>query len=160
LTAEPAARRYQALAQVLDDPLVAECARWGNYRRDIHQYSVGPYEFYKPYIFYRPEVKRLLTQYFPRRPGAIVQLFRSRGLYPRLEAPTGQLRGGSLTLSLGEGTVYYTITGADPRLPGGEVSSDARPYSQPISLTPGQRVKVRASAGSPSAREWSLLVEF
>jgi len=120
---------------------------------------VGPYEFYKPNVYYRPEVNRLLTQYFPLRPEAIVQLFRSRGLYPRLNAPTGTLRGGSLTLSSGEGTIYYTITGADPRLPGGEISPEAIRYWQPVSLTAGQTVKARA-AGAPKAREWSALVEF
>ena len=160
LTAEPAARRYQALAQVLNDPLVAECARWGNYRRDIHQYSVGPYEFYKPDIYYRPEINRLLTQYFPQRPGAIVQLFRARGMYPRLDAPTGESRAGLLALSSREGTIYYTISGADPRLPGGEVSPDAIRYSQPVSVTAGQRFKARASVESPKVREWSALVDF
>jgi hypothetical protein len=160
LTPEPAAKRYQALAQVLENPLVAESAHWGSYRRDINPYKVGPYEFYKPDVHWRPEVQRLLSQYFAQRPAAIIQLFRERGLYPRTEAPTGRMQDGLLRLSAQEGRIYYTLTGADPRSPGGVVAPEAIQYSQPVALNPGQKVKARSAAGSQAAPEWSALVEF
>ena len=160
LTAEPAAKRYKALAEILENPLVAESARWGSYRRDIHSYKVGPYEFYKPDVHWRPEVNRLLSQYFAQRPAAIIQLFRERGLFPRVDAPTGQIQDGLLRLSSRAGTIYYTLTGADPRTPGGAVAPYAMRYSRPVALNPGQKLKARSAAGSQAAREWSTLVEF
>ncbi len=160
LTAKPATERYKALAQVLEKPLVAESARWGSYRRDIHPYKAGPYEFYKPDVHWRPEVDRLLSQYFPQRPAVLIQLFRQRGLFPQTDAPTGQIQNGLLRLSSREGMIYYTLTGTDPRLPGGAVAPDALQYSQPVRLTSGQKLKARSAAASQTATEWSTLVEF
>jgi hypothetical protein len=160
LTVEPATRRYEALAKTLENPLVAECARWGNYRRDIHPYSVGPYEFYTMNDFWRPEVNRLLTQYFAQRPAAIVELFRQRGLFPGIDAPTGQIHSGVASLITTTGTIYYTVNGADPRLPGGEISPEAKVYSQPVQLSQGEKLKARTATSSQSVREWSALVEF
>ena len=160
LTPEPAARRYQSLAAQIETAIVAESARWGNYRRDLNQYKVGPYEFYKPDEHWRPEVNRLLSTYFAQRPESLLRQFRQRGLYPRTEPPTGKVQPNLLTLSALEGTLYYTTNQADPRLPGGEVSPSALRYSQPIPATPEQKIKARAATGPPTALEWSALVEF
>lgn len=56
-----------------------------------------------------------------------------------------------LALETAVGQIYYTTDGADPRLPGGEISPDAHEYSQPVVLTPGSRLFARAHAGS----KWS-----
>jgi hypothetical protein len=44
------------------------------------------------------------------------------------------------------GTIYYTIDGSDPRQKGGEVSPQAKEYSQPVLLEPGVKVFARARA--------------
>ena len=160
LTPEPAAKRYQVLAEAIEQPIVAESARWGNYRRDLHPYKVGPYEFYKPDTHWRPEIRRLLGQYFAQRPEALLRQFRARGLYPRTEAPTGQTRDGSVTFSVASGSIYYTLDGTDPRLPGGRVSPTALRYTQPIPVAPGQKIKARAAVGQEEALEWSAQTEF
>jgi hypothetical protein len=160
LSPEPAAKRYEALAALIEKAVVAESARWGRYRRDLHQYKVGPYEFYKPDDHWRPEVNRLLSTYFAQRPERLLGLFRQRGLYPRLDPPKGNIKQNLLMLAASEGALYYTLNQSDPRMPGGTMSSAAVRYSQPIPLQPGQKIKVRSCTGPPTAMEWSALVEF
>lgn len=56
--------------------------------------------------------------------------------------------GGSVDLPLNmlapAGTVYYTVDGSDPRLPGGAISPNAVAYSGSVSLPPNARVVARA----------------
>ena len=160
LAPERAARRYELLVNQIQKAIVVESARWGNYRRDVHQYKLGPYEFYKPDIHWQPEVNRLLSRYFLERPAAFLAQLRERGLFPRTPAPTGQIRLDTLALAAREGTIYYAIGGADPRFPGGAVSPIAQRYEQPIVLKPGQRIRARAAFGAGTALEWSALAEF
>jgi hypothetical protein len=69
----------------LDLAIIAESARWGDYRRDVHPYKTGPYERYTRNEHWRPEIDRLLNDYFPKRTGVAVEQFRSAGLYPKPE---------------------------------------------------------------------------
>jgi hypothetical protein len=71
---------YRQLARPLDAAIVAEAARWGYYRRDVHQYRSPPYEYYTRDEFWRREVKRLLTEYFPRRGAIVARQFEAVGL--------------------------------------------------------------------------------
>jgi hypothetical protein len=82
LTPTAAAARFRKLAETLDAAIVAESARWGDYRRDVHSYKAGPYALYTRDDHWRPEVQRLLRDYFPRRTAAVLQQFREAGLYP------------------------------------------------------------------------------
>lgn len=88
----PAAQRFQALANSVGKPIVAEAARWGDYRRNVHSYKTGPFERYTPATHWQPEIQRLLAEYFPRRPALLLQQFRERGLFPPAP-PTGQAGG-------------------------------------------------------------------
>jgi len=76
-----AGSRYRTLAASLDSAILAESARWGNYRRDVHQYKEGPYELYTRADHWRPEVRRLVEDYFPKRTGAFIAQLRVAGLY-------------------------------------------------------------------------------
>ncbi len=69
--------RYDRLVQQLQDAIVLEAARWGDYRRDVHPYRQGPYELYTPAVHWEPEVRRILDSYFPNR---------TEQLIPQLEA--------------------------------------------------------------------------
>jgi hypothetical protein len=160
LSPEPATKRYKALSDTIRDAVVAESARWGNYRRDLHQYKVGPFEFYKPDEHWEPEVKRLLSVYFAQRPAHFVAMLRQRGLYPRIDPPNWQLKNGLITLSSKSSNIYYTLNSTDPRQGGGQLSSNAVPYTQPIPLSTPQKIKARSANGLPPALEWSALVEF
>ncbi len=90
LAPDSAAARFKALAHDIDPAIVAESARWGSYRRDIHQYKTGPYEFYTRDDHWRPEIKRLLTHYFPERTAAFIAQLKERGLYPESDKPVSQ----------------------------------------------------------------------
>jgi len=61
--------------------MVAESARWGDYRRDVHPYKQPPYELYTRDQHWRPEVKRLLEEYFPKRSGKVLEQLQKVGLY-------------------------------------------------------------------------------
>jgi hypothetical protein len=73
--------RYARLAGQLRAAIVAESARWGDYRRDVHTYREGPYELYTVDDHWEPEVKRLLDDYFPRRTAEVIRQLGEAGLY-------------------------------------------------------------------------------
>ncbi len=90
LTPKPAAERFRKLSDRLDKAIVAESARWGDYRRDVHSYKVGPYELYTRDNHWRPEIQRLLNEYFPKRPAIFLQQLREAGLITKDFAPSGK----------------------------------------------------------------------
>ncbi|MCC7377435.1 MAG: CotH kinase family protein [Verrucomicrobiales bacterium] len=81
LTPGSAAARYRQLATAIEAAVVAESARWGDYRRDAHPYKTGPYELYTRDDHWRPEVRRLLEQYFPRRTANLIGQLKEAGLW-------------------------------------------------------------------------------
>jgi hypothetical protein len=90
--------------------------------------------------------------------------FRAGGLYPMLGAPDFNQFGGSVAqgfqLAMSHtnagGTIYFTEDGADPRVYGsGAISSSARGYAGPVTLTNSVFVRARVFDGS----QWGALVE-
>jgi hypothetical protein len=81
LTPRRAADRFRKLADSLDLAIVAESARWGNYRNDFHRYKEGPYERYTRNEHWRPEIQRILDVYFPQRTEAFLKILERRGLW-------------------------------------------------------------------------------
>ena len=57
---------WDSLHSVIASALYAEAARWGDYRRDVHQYT-SKGQLYTVDNQYAAERKRLLTEYFPKR---------------------------------------------------------------------------------------------
>jgi hypothetical protein len=94
LLSAAATARWNKWQSVLTNAIACESARWGDYRRDVHQNSAGPYVLYTWNGTFITEVNRLKNTYFPNRvtgqvsptQGVLPQL-RSRGLYPMLNAP-------------------------------------------------------------------------
>ncbi|HEX7859633.1 MAG TPA: CotH kinase family protein [Verrucomicrobiae bacterium] len=66
LSPKSAAERYRVLAQQIELAVIAESARWGDYRRDLHPYREGPYQLHTPNLW-QTEINCLLTDYFPIR---------------------------------------------------------------------------------------------
>jgi hypothetical protein len=73
LTPAAAAGRFAQWSDKLRMPIVAESARWGAYRHDIHQYKTGPYEIYTRDQHWAPEIDRILTRYFPQRTAVVLK---------------------------------------------------------------------------------------
>lgn len=80
LSAEAAGYRYRTLANEIELAIIAESARWGDYRRDVHAYREGPYELYTPELW-KSEVNRLLKSYFPERTKQLIEQLRQAELY-------------------------------------------------------------------------------
>ncbi len=78
------------------------------------------------------------------------------GLYrspPRFSHPGGPIEPGfGLTMTSTSGSIYYTVDGSDPRLPGGAISPRATRYSAAVTLTENTRVIARSHA---SRTQWS-----
>ena len=87
LTPTMAAARFRRLAKTLELAIVAESARWGSYRNDFHRYKEGPYERYTRNEHWRPEINRLLTEYFPERTAAFLRILERRGLWSPAPGP-------------------------------------------------------------------------
>ena len=147
----PAARFFNII-EGLRSPLVAESARWG----DQHQNTPHTVD-----ESWEPEVQDLLNNYFNRRSANVLQDFVEATLYPSVEAPLFNQRGGSISSSFGvgltapAGTIYYTLDGSDPRVVGGGISPTAIPFTNTFNLAENTTVRVRALSGSI----WSAIDE-
>jgi hypothetical protein len=162
LTPEQNVSRWQKRAREVELPIIAESARWGDYRRDVHRFSDAPFELYTRDKQWRTEQARLLNNYFPGRTQTVLNQLRKAGLYPAVDAPAFSQSGGKiepgfqLTMSASAGAIYYTTDGADPRVhDSGELSAGALPYSGAVVLNADTRIKARVRDGTT----WSALVE-
>ncbi len=158
--------RWMARAREIEKAVVCESARWGDYRRDVHNYSNGPYEFYRLNSHWLPEQNRLVDDYFPDRSQIVFNQFKSRGLYPSLNAPVFNQHGGEIEKGFSlritnpngaaSGTIYYTRDGTDPRTYGtGEPAPTALIYTEPDILTEPAMIKARILDGGT----WSAVTE-
>jgi hypothetical protein len=127
LTPGATATRWTRRADEIDLAIIAESARWGDYRRDSHSWSSGPYYLYTRNDFWLPEQQRLLDQYFPYRTTNVLNQYKSIGLYPNLDAPVFRVNGvaqhggaisknNMFSMTGTTGTIWYTLDGSDPRM--------------------------------------------
>ena len=79
---------WDSLHSVIASALYAEAARWGDYRRDVHQYT-SKGQLYTVDNQYAAERKRLLTQYFPYRSDIVLGHITSYLNIDDFEAPEG-----------------------------------------------------------------------
>lgn len=126
LTPGPTAQRFIDRANEIEEAVIAESARWGDYRRDMHPYSSGPYYLYTRDAYWIPERDKLINTYFPQRTDKAIQIFKTLNLYPNTEAPTfhidGQYQHGGiiednqwLSMTSSEPAIFYTLDGTDPK---------------------------------------------
>jgi hypothetical protein len=132
LTVPAVTERWLKHANILDQAAIAESARWGAYRRDIHRYQTAPYELYTRDNHWRTEIDRITFNYFPQRHGIFLQQLRNAGLYPGIDAPRFTPHGGAVRDGTPVGimspssAVYYTLDGSDPRVFGtGAIATNA-----------------------------------
>lgn len=129
LAPDVAAARYAALAAEIELAVVAESARWGDYRRDVNRILRGPYELYTRDDHWIPERDRLLQSYFPQRTGIVFNQLRALGLFPAIAPPEVRVDGvprhggtvGDAPVGFtipASGAIYFTTDGTDPRRSG------------------------------------------
>ena len=147
LTAAQNSSRYQRLADHVADAVVAESARWGDYRRDVHKYVDRPYDLYTRGEHWVSEQQRLVERYFPQRTELVLGQYRAYGYYPLLDPPLIDHAGGlvptrqtvTLTNPNASGAIWYTLDGTDPRP---SASADRPSTGVPIGQSAVQTVAI------------------
>jgi len=148
LTPEVTSQRWTERADEIDIAIIAESARWGDYRRDAHSYRNGPYYLYTKNDFWLVEQQRLLNQYFPYRTAKVLNQYKAIGLYPNVDAPVFRINGvyqhggpiseDSLFSMTGiSSTIWYTLDGSDPR----STAQSGRSNSTTTTLVPQNATK-------------------
>ena len=148
LTPDSAIARWQRRKVILENPILVEAARWGDYRRDVHRYQTsGPFDLYTKDGHWTPRNNYLLETYFPQRTAIFLSHLRSAGLFPSVDAPDFRIngkvqfppvvnKGDVLSFTASQGNIYYTADGTDPMnmTTGFLNSAKAQLYTQAIPL--------------------------
>jgi hypothetical protein len=169
LTYTRASARLNLRKAELIDAIIAESARWGDYRRDVR--SGGSGILYTKNGHWLTAVLNIDGYLLAKETNAITHFKNySPSLYPAIEPPvfkinTVQQSGGDvaipctfdMTNTNGVGQIYYTLDGTDPRAYWTEnVSGTATLYNgTPIGLNKSVTVKARVKNSST----WSALHE-
>ena len=158
LTTKATSQRWQQLMDELSEPLVAESARWGDYRRNVDSSQGEAADLYTRDDHWLPNAQELLDGFLASRLRNVLNQFQKEGLYPSIYAPWLGQNGGliapdsTLTILAPTGTIYYTTDGSDPREYGGAVSANATVQDQPIPLAKDVVIKARISTKASGVR--------
>ncbi len=157
---------WQQRSVLIDAAIIAESARWGDFRRDVDPstWTSAQFALYTKNEHYLPTQAYVIGTYLPQRTGVALGQLTTRTLYPSVTAPSFSQHGGviaapyALTMTAPD-VVRYTLDGSDPRLVGGAVAPTAATYtpgSSPVIVLPGSTlVKARTLSGGV----WSALTE-
>ena len=161
LTPEAILERWNANYNKIDKALIAESARWGDYRNDVLPNNC-PCTLLDVNEEYMIERNRLINDYFPFRSDTVLQHYREANLYPNLDAVQFNKYGGAVNINdqiildnpNNTGVIYYTTDGSDPRLSGGTIAPSAKKYTESIVLPQGVTdIKARVKEGN----SWSAM---
>ncbi|MEZ5330307.1 MAG: lamin tail domain-containing protein [Verrucomicrobiales bacterium] len=150
------ARLQERIAEI-EQSMVPELARWREQRQT--------YSMPDQWIAAREVIT---NDWLPKRTDWIMSQLRGAGFYPDLDAPVVSPFGGSVKtgspvqLEAPRGVIYFTTTGADPRLPGGGIHPDAKPYKDGLEskiLIPKGATWKYADSGPMRDNSW-LLPEY
>jgi len=115
LTPDACADRFMARADQIDVAIIAESARWGDSKRSRPRTRDDDW---------LPDIQRMVSNYFPRRTDVVLNQLKTQGWYPNIDPPIFSPQGGyadagdAISLQGGAGTLWYTLDGNDPRIPG------------------------------------------
>lgn len=150
--------RWIQINEFVREAVIAESARWGDARAGLPGEEGVLRD--RDGVWQR-EYQRILHESMPGNPARLITALRAQGYYPGIDPPALTLPGGRIEagsqveLLAGAGTIYYSLDGLDPRLPGGDMSAAALLYSGPITLTTNIHLKARLRSGAT----WSALAE-
>jgi len=158
LTPENTIYRYGQMSGKFDTAMIAESARWGDFRRD---HAITNCALYTLNDHWLPRRNYLINTYFPQRTTTVYNQLKTAGFFPSLSAPAYNTKGGEITdpvlvtISAPAGTIYYTIDGTDPRVTGGALNSTVLTYSKALTIIGKGTLKARAKNGTV----WSAVNE-
>ncbi|MEP0939781.1 MAG: chitobiase/beta-hexosaminidase C-terminal domain-containing protein [Cyclobacteriaceae bacterium] len=159
LTTEATLKRYTEIADELQGAMVAESARWGDYRRDVD--GGESYDIYTVEDHWLPRLDFMKETYLPQRTDVVVDQLKEMGFYPEVDAPVLSEHGGdftepiSVTITADADMIYYTTDDTDPRALGGNVSASASLYEGSIGVFTDMTVQARAKKDG----KWSALTK-
>ena len=163
LTREKNQKLWEALSEKVREALIAESARWGNYRRDVHQYNSSSTQLYTTDKHWETENLRVYSSYYTKRNQIFINQIKSAHLYPDVEVPTYNFASGYISKAdeleiyheSEGGTIYYTINSENP----GEYNTEiiGEKYLSPISINKGTLNRSRYLSAQG---EWSPLNEI
>ena len=118
--------RFQRLADFIENAIVAESARWGDSSWGREE---DPHTRANDFYPNRDDVLELIEG----NVAIFIDVLRDRGFYPELDPPTLPSSQELVTLGFeipmenpnGTGSIYYTLDGSDPMLPGRKLSPTA-----------------------------------
>lgn len=130
-TPDSSLTRLNKRVEEVDMAVIAESARWGDTQ-------TSPGNAYTRNNDWVPEIEKIRKDYIPYRSELVIEQLKRAGLYPEIESP--QIIGPEGRLNIGTcrftapvkvtvknpnnaGTIYYTLDGNDPRVPGGGIFS-------------------------------------
>jgi len=159
---------WETRSDLMDNAIIAESARWGDFRVDVDpgNWLSTDFALFTKNGHYLPDQTWIVGTYIPQRGDVLLGQLRSRGFYPATDPPDFSQHGGAVAIDFplsitnpnAGGTIYYTLDGTDPRDPlaGGDlVSATATAYSTPPLISQSGTVKARILNGT----EWSPLNE-
>jgi hypothetical protein len=121
--------RLNAWGDILEKTMIAEVARWKHMKiKEVpDQYGFSTPDEWKT------KKDAYIASKAPGLTSKVVDRFKRDGLYPLLDAPRFNQHGGTIPESFqleitAPTTIYYTLDGSDPRLPGGGISPVALDY--------------------------------
>jgi len=169
LTPGQSIQRWTIRAGQIEKAVLAESARWGDYRRDVHQWqTAGPFDLYTKESYWLPQRHFMLNTYFPNRTDVFLNQLRNAGLFPNVDAPvffinnypayhTIVKKGDLLKMTSEKGNIWFTIDGSDPAVfvPVETVSLSAIMYTGPLPITESCYIKARTFHNG----EWSATNE-
>ena len=165
VTPASAAALWNARSPATTAAIVAESARWGDFRRDVApgSWSSNQFALYTRDQHYLPVQQWLLNTYFPQRTGIVLAQLRARNLYPAVSAPdfsrySGALAGPFALSVTAAAPIYLTLDGSDPRATGGAINASAQLLTSGASVDVAASGPVKARART-AAGEWSALTE-
>lgn len=154
LTPSEVTDRYIKLASIIDKPIIAESARWGDANAANILYTKNDY--------WVPRKQDLMDNYFPVRTDIVVGQLRRNGYFPSVNAPVFTHYGGTISsainlgMSSNKGDIYYTTDGSDPRISNtAAVASTATKYADLLDVASSMNIRARAKSGS----EWSAITK-
>jgi hypothetical protein len=115
------ANRYRTRIAEIDRAIVGESARWG----DTRLTTPGTRQDWTVIE------NGVLSQFIQPRSAYVLNWLKANGLYPGVDAPVFYINGAyqfgghtaanaSLSMQATAGTIWYTLDGSDPRVPGSE----------------------------------------
>lgn len=144
----------------IEDAIILESARWGDYRENLSGIT------YTKNDHWIPEVNKVLEEYIPRRRDIVISQLRANSpklfpdLMPPVFVPENQTVGLQKSIEIknpnsAEGEIYFTLDGSDPRAQGGKING--LKYTKPILVENSTVVKARFLSKNQGI--WSALAE-